>query len=274
MMFYYILVVILLLSFFIFTPNIPSSMITVILVSLLLYCRFIITKLTRLSEKSENQHERINELSKKLTDMRSLTKTLKYNASVEERNRIAARIHDQVGHGISGSIIMLEASILILKDNPQKALESIQKAVANLRGGVEEIRLALREERVERYLVGMNDINGMLEEFGVSYNKSARLITSGNLDCINLEIWACIHDNTKECLTNLLKHSNAGEFMLNIEVYKKLIKVEYKDNGSSEGDFEKGLGLEGIEERTIRAKGKCFFQKGERGFWVTNIFPY
>lgn len=273
-MFYYIMVVILLLSFFIFSPNMTSSLITLILVSMLLFCRSIIHKLIKLTEKSDRQQEQIIEQNKKITDMRSLHKTLKYNASVEERNRIAARIHDQVGHGISGSIIMLEAALLLLKDNPLKASESVQKAVANLRGGVDEIRMALRDERVERYLIGMNDINAMLEEFKVSYNKNTKLCTSGNLDAINLDIWSCIHDNTKECLTNLLKHSNATEFVLSIDVYKKVIKVEYKDNGWSTEGFEKGLGLEAIEERTIRTKGKCFLHKGEQGFSVTNIFTY
>ena len=273
-MFYYIMVVILLLFFFIFPPDMTSSLITLIFVSMLLFCRSVINKLTRLTEKSDRQQDQIFELNKKITDMRSLHKTLKYNASVEERNRIAARIHDQVGHGISGSIIMLEAALMLMKDNPPKASESIEKAVNNLRGGVDEIRMALRDERVERYLVGMNDINAMLEEFKVSYNKSTKLCTSGDLDVINLEIWSCIHDNTKECLTNLLKHSNATEFILSIDVYKKIIKVEYKDNGCSVEGFEKGLGLEAIEERTIGASGKCFFQKGERGFSVTNIFTY
>jgi signal transduction histidine kinase len=272
-MFYSIMSVILLLSFFIFPPDMTASIITLILVSLLLFCRSIIGKLSQLTEKSERQQELIIEQNKKLTDMRSLTKTLKYNASVEERNRIAARIHDQVGHGISGSIIMLEAALMLLKEHPQKAEESIHKAIANLRGGVDEIRMALRDERVEHYLVGKNEINAMLEEFKVSYNKNTRLLISGNLNVISLEQWSCIHDNTKECLTNLLKHSNATEFVLSIDVYKRAIKVEYKDNGSSSEDFEKGLGLEAMEERTIGAKGKCFFHKGERGFTVTNVFP-
>ena len=87
-------------------------------------------------------------------------------------------------------------------------------------------------------------------------------------------IWSCIHENLQECLTNLLKHSNATEFLLNIEVFKKIIKVEYKDNGTLVENFEKGLGLEAIEERIIRAKGRCFFNKGEKGFSVTNIFTY
>ncbi|MDF2485536.1 MAG: hypothetical protein K0R46_1704 [Herbinix sp.] len=271
-MFYYILIVILLLTYFIFPPTTITFVITFILVAMLLFSRWIIGKLVAVTENQEHQKELVAELGKKLTDMRGLTKTLKYNASVEERNRIAARIHDQVGHGISGSIIMLEAALLIMKDNPPKASESVQKAVTNLRDGVDEIRMALRDERVERYLIGLNEINAILEEFKVSYNKGAKMTTSGNLDTINIEIWACIHDNTQECLTNLLKHSNATDFNLSIDVFKKLIKVEYKDNGSCVDSFEKGLGLEAIEERTVHAKGKCFFNKGEHGFSITNIF--
>jgi signal transduction histidine kinase len=120
----------------------------------------------------------------------------------------------------------------------------------------------------------MNEITALLEEFKVTYNKSTLLKTSGDLGFISLEVWTCIYDNVKECLTNVLKHSNATEFILNIEVFKKIIKAEYKDNGSSAENFEKGLGLEAIEERTINARGRCFFNKGEKGFCVTNIFTY
>ena len=33
-----------------------------------------------------------------------------------------------------------------------------------------------------------------------------------------------------------------------------------------------GLGLEAIEERTIKANGRCFFEKTETGFTITNVF--
>lgn len=273
-LFYSILCVSILLSFLIFVPGMTASVIAFTLVSMILLSRLIISKLLIYIEMNEQNKETIAELNKKLVDVKSFTRTLKYAASAEERNRIAARIHDQVGHGISGSIIMLEAAMLIMKDNPGKATESIQKAIINLREGVDDIRSALKDERVERYLIGLNDVTAMLEEFKVSYNKAAVIKTSGDLDVINLEVWACIHDNIKECLTNLLKHSNATEFIVNIDVFKKIIKVEYKDNGISYENFEKGMGLEAIEERTVNSKGRCFFHKGETGFSVINIFTY
>jgi signal transduction histidine kinase len=273
-MFYTILMVAVFLSFFIFTPGKIISIITVILFIFLLFSRFVLLKLLAYNSMYMEQKETISELNQKLNDIRGLTKTLKYTVSIEERNRIAARIHDQIGHGISGSIIMLEAAMLIMKDNQEKAVTSIQKAITNLREGVDEIRAALKEERAGRYQLGINDVTAILEEFKVTYNKSILLRTTGDLDFITLEMWACIHDNLKECLTNVLKHSTATEFILNIEVFKKIIKVEYKDNGKSVENFEKGMGLEAIEERTINAKGRCFFNKSENGFSVTNIFTY
>ncbi len=273
-MFYQIVFVALLLSIFIFTPTKEAFALTLNLVLLTLLARLLLLKLAAYSESNESQKEIISEMDKKLKDLKGLMKTLKYTASVEERNRIAARIHDQIGHGISGSIIMLEAALLVIKEHPEKAADNVQKAVNNLREGVDEIRTALREERADRYLLGINDVTAMLEEFKVTYNKSVQFKTTGDLSNIQLEMWSCIHDNLKECLTNLLKHSNATEFALNIEVFKKIIKVEYKDNGKSEEAFEKDVGLEAIEERTVNAKGRCFFSKGENGFCVTNIFTY
>lgn len=273
-MYYSILIVAVVLSILIFIPDIKAVTLTFLLLSSLLFSRLILLKMHKYREVNEEQKETMIELNKKIADMRSLTKTIKYSVSLEERNRIAARIHDQLGHGISGSILLLEAAMLIMKDNPEKANSSIQKAIGNLRNGVDEIRASLREERAGRYLIGINDITTTLEEFKYSYNKSTVLHTSGDMEMISLEIWACIHDNLKECLTNLLKHSNATEFHLNIEVFKKIIKVEYKDNGTGTDNFEKGLGLDAIEERTINSKGRCFFTKGEKGFSVTNIFTY
>jgi len=271
-MFYEILIVTTLLSMFIFTPSKISISLSFILITLILFARIVLAKLTFYEETCDKQKEKVIELNKKLGDLKSLTKTLKYNASLEERNRIAARIHDQIGHGISGSILMLEAAMLIRNDNPEKATASIKKAITNLREGVDDIRMALREERAVRYTLGKNDIATCLEEFKISYNIATHLKILGSIELIRFDVWACILDNLKESLTNVLKHSNASEFVLNIEVYKKIVKVEYIDNGKSNDIFEKGLGLEAIEERTINTKGRCFFSKGENGFCITNIF--
>lgn len=269
---YYMLTVSVLLFYFIWNPAKSSVMITLVLLSYAVAGIVFLEKIDAYRKQTAAQKQAIEDLTAKLSDNKRLIKTLRYSASLEERNRLAARIHDKVGHGISGSIIMLEASLLTMKSDPVKAQAAVEKAVANLREGVDDIRMSLREERPERSELGMNEIQAALKEFEETYSMQAQLRQNGRIELISGEIWACIGDNLNEALTNALKHSGAACFTLEISVMNKVVKVEYRDNGKSDLPFEKGLGLEAIEERTIKANGRCFFEKSETGFVITNIF--
>lgn len=269
---YILLCVALGLLFFFIEPEITHTMISVVLVLFAVTGTWFIEKIDSCKKTVALQKDEIDDLRKKLSDNKRLIKTLKYTASLEERNRLAARIHDKVGHGISGSIIMLEASLLSLKTDPIKAEAAIRKAVGNLREGVDDIRASLREERPQRSELGLSEIKAVLDEFKTTYHMQTVLKQSGRMESVSGEIWACIGDNLNEALTNSLKHSDASCFTLEISALNKAIKVEYKDNGKSEEVFEKGLGLEAIEERTIKADGRCFFERTETGFAIKNVF--
>lgn len=277
-MYYQIVSVALILAFLLFTPDMTGIVITVIFIPMIMLARSVMLKLDYYLHKNEMLKEDIIKLESNITDLKELMRTLKTTISMEERNRIAARIHDEIGHGISGSIILLEAAMLQMKKDQNKAMDSMQKAVKNLRESVDEIRAALKEERTERFLIDIHDINSALEQFKIKYNITTRLNTSGDLSKISPQVWTCINDNLKECLTNVLKHSNATEFVLNIEVFNKIIKAEFKDNGKNGNGtgngFVKHLGLNAIEERTAALKGRCFISKDDNGFCVTNIFYY
>jgi len=269
---YILLCTLLGLLYFAAEPELIFVAITVVLVLFAISGNWALAKIDFYRKTVAAQKEEMDDLREKLSDNKRLIKTLKYTASLEERNRLAARIHDKVGHGISGSIIMLEAALLTIKTDPKQAETAIRKAAVNLREGVDDIRLSLREERPERSALGLGEIKAALQEFESMYGMQAVFKSSGRLESIGGEIWACISENLNEALTNSLKHSGASTFTLEISVMNKAIKVEYKDNGKSSEVFEKGLGLEAIEERTIKANGRCFFEKTETGFSITNVF--
>lgn len=162
--------------------------VTLCIVAMALIARALINKLELYIKLNEENKITVRRMDEKLKDMGELIRTLRTSVSLEERNRIAARIHDEVGHGISGSIILLEAALLVIKEDSQKAGDSIAKAIRNLRECVDDIRAALREERTDRYRLGIHDLAAILEEFKVSYNKSVKLKTSGELKNIAPDI--------------------------------------------------------------------------------------
>lgn len=273
-MFYYLLLVVLTVTALIFQSDFQILFFSLLFIFIFCYTKVIREKGQIQRELVLEQKEELAQLHKKLADNKQFVKTLQYTTALEERNRLAARLHDKVGHGISGSIILLEASRLMMEQDLEKAKMGMDKAVKNLRDGVDDIRKALREERPVLGELGINEIRSTLEEFQVNYSIPATLKQEGNMDLIPVAIWQCIHDNLEEALTNFLKHSNGTEFRLSLQVFHKIIKVEYVDNGKNTGKLVKGLGLESIEERTIQCGGRCFFEKSAGEFRITNVYIY
>lgn len=254
----------------------PGS-INLVLINILVLITLLMTindskKLSFYKILNSDQREQLIHLEEQIKDNERLIKTIKYSAVLEERNRLSARLHDKIGHSISSSIIMLEAAMLQMKKDQEKALISMQKATAHLREGVDDIRKALREERPIRSDLGSNDIQLLLDEANAKHELHTIYRTKGNLEQVNLELWQCIKENVGELLTNVLKHSKASAFTVEIKVMTAMVKVSYYDNGVCKGKLIKGLGLEAVEERTIKCNGKCFFEMNEIGFKVINIF--
>ncbi len=233
---------------------------------------YMARKLLVYKESSLKQRQELVELEERLKNNEHLMKTIRYAATLEERNRMAARLHDKIGHNISGTILMLEASLLQMDKNPQKAVEEINKAVEHLRAGVDDLRHALREERPIKSDINSSDIQVLLEQAKMEHGLHTIFKTDGDLERISMELWNCMKENTTELLTNVLKHSKATIFTVSIKVLPSMIQVIYSDNGSCSSDFKMGLGLEAVEERTLKLNGRCFFEAGELGFRVTNIF--
>ncbi|MCM1024327.1 MAG: histidine kinase [Prevotella sp.] len=237
-----------------------------------IFSGIIVGKLEHYKKISVEQRETIASLNARIAGLKSYSKAIRESAALEERGRFSARIHDRLGHGISGSIILLEGARLSIRTDPEQAERCLETAAENLRGSVDSIREALREERPARHAAGMAEINEALEKFSVTYEIKTDFAVEGDAEKIAPQIWICLKENLTEAMTNTVKHSEADSFSFKIFVYNKIIKAEFSDNGRSGGDFKKGMGLEAMEERTADCGGSCVFPKNAGGFKILNIF--
>ncbi len=270
--FYCIFTAVTFISAFIFEPSAYGAIMAGVIAVLEIFSGTVMEKLERFIKISEEQRETISLLNAKISGLKSYSKTLREAAVLEERGRFSARIHDKLGHGISGSIILLEGAKLNIRTNPEQAEKCIETAAENLRGSVDSIREALREERPLRHIAGIAEINEALEKFSVTYEIKTNFDIEGDAEKITPQIWICITENLTEAMTNTVKHSEADSFSLKIYVYNKIIKAEFCDSGKDSGSFRKGMGLEAMEERTADCGGSCVFQKNPGGFKILNIF--
>lgn len=261
-----------LLAALIFSPDRYALIIAALLTAAGAFARIAVERVEYFRELSEKQRRTITAQSERIAKLQTWTSTIREAAALEERSRFSTRIHDKLGHGISGSIILLEGAKLKLKTDPEQAEKSLGTAIENLRGSVDSIRAALREERPQRFAASAAGLKELLDRFSANYGIKTGLLTDGDTERISAPILNCIKENLTEALTNTIKHSNASEFSLKIYVYDKIIRAEFSDNGSGTSGFSKGMGLEGIEDRAAVCGGKCLFQCGVTGFKIINIF--
>ncbi len=195
-----------------------------------------------------------------------------YTSQLEERNKITQEIHDKLGHSISGSLMQLEAANLIMDKDSQQSKKIIQSTIRVLREGMESIRATLKNIKPESQQIGINKIKLLVDEFKSNDEITGGLYYSGNIDKISYLEWKVIYENVKEALTNIRKYSRAKTFKVDIKVLNKFIKVEIKDDGRGCQKIIRGLGISGIEERTLNLNGKAIID-GSDGFSVIILLP-
>ncbi len=259
---------------FIVQPASSVVLVTLLCVSPLFFLGYLFERLAAAHGQLARLGEENDRLRAQLAGQRKMTAAMEHAARISERNRLAARVHDEVGHGVSGSILLLEGARLAMDKDPAATKAAMETATENLRAAVDDIRAALRQERAAPAQAGLAKISAQLSQFEAQHPAiQTTLATEGDLDEISPLLWVCVQENLTETLTNLLKHSSARHFSVSITLLNKLVRVSFRDDGAAD-NFTPGLGLAAMEERCAMCHGNCFFSAGPRGFSTVMTFTH
>ncbi|GAA0180630.1 histidine kinase [Clostridium sediminicola] len=235
-------------------------------------CTYYNKKINYYNELLYNLRMKNNELNKALSKELDYQNQIEYTSKIEERNKIAQEIHDNIGHTISGTLMQLEAAKYIIEKDTSASKNMIQNSIDVLREGMESIRATLRNIKPPKEQLGINTLKLTLNKIENSSGITTNLIYDNNVDKIKYHQWKIIKTNIKEILTNTIKYSGASNVTISFRGLNKMIKVEIKDNGIGCGRINKGLGLTGIEERCGNINAKVIFD-GSDGFSVIMLLP-
>lgn len=230
-------------------------------------------KILALEEKEEEQRKRIYRLQNKLKEEESLREQFLYTAKLEERNKISGNLHDKIGHTISGTILQLEAIKVIFNKDEKKAKESLDLAIKNLRVGMDDIRMTLKNIRPQQEELGINRIKLILEEKTKNTKYNFKIKYNGDLESISVMVWILFIEAVKEISTNSIKYSKGDLIEVKLEVLNAIIKLEVKDNGVGEKNIKKGMGLSNLEDKVAERNGKVIIN-GDNGFSVIILMPF
>ncbi|MGL4345434.1 MAG: sensor histidine kinase, partial [Cellulosilyticaceae bacterium] len=120
-----------------------------------------------------------------------------YMAQMTERNMMAQRLHDKIGHTLAGNIMRLEVVKLMLEKDPPRAGLVLDEIIDHLREGMDDIRRTLRELKPEQSEVGLHTVKALLGGFEVQRGVRSTLYFEGDLKAISVLQWQVIVDNLK-----------------------------------------------------------------------------
>ena len=190
--------------------------------------------------------------------------------SLRERNIMAQKLHDHLGHRITSSIMQLEVTKETLGKNNEMSMKYLLSAMENLRVGMEEIRTVLRNVKPKDRTITIENIKKLLLEFQYNSGIKTHFYLEGEVEKLGVKRLIVIEENIKEALTNALKYSKASQINVSILIYNKVARIEIKDNGQGSSNIKKGLGLIGMEERLEKINGNMKID-GSDGFTLNMI---
>ena len=248
---------------------------------------------TKRLNELEQEYKRARDDSRELTLMLEKQDTEVYLATLKERNRIAREIHDNVGHMLSRSILMVGALKTVNQDEnlkvPMEQLDqTLNEAMTNVRQSVHD----LHDESV--------NLKEVMESLAEEFRFCPVQFTYDMGYDIPKEIKYSFIAITKEALNNVMRHSNANEVKILAREHPGLYQLIIEDNGTSDerirpnGDREEyaekesaektgntrktentecsGIGIKNMKKRVRILGGTIQIQK-ENGFRIFITVP-
>ncbi|SDZ14373.1 histidine kinase [Bacillus sp. 166amftsu] len=231
-----------------------------------------IARLLKFEMQNDKMRKDMQRLTKSLNENKEYIRQSEYTFKLEERNRLSQEIHDKIGHSMTGALIQMEAAKRLMEIDKEKATELLQNAIHISKGGIESIRITLKNMKPPTEQIGIHRMKLFIDEFASKHEIKIPFVYKGNLDTISPIQWKVIGENVTEALTNAMKYAEATVISIDIHVLNKVVKVQVKDNGKGAHLVKKGLGIIGMEERTASINGKIIVD-GTSGFSATMLLP-
>lgn len=236
-----------------------------------------IGKYNSLESRYDKSREKMYDMKKSSEEMIHRADENIYMATLEERNRIAREIHDNVGHMLTRAIVQMQALKVVNHDENTKPLidavdETVNQAMLNIRRSVHE----LHDDSIDISIMANELLKTLPDRF-------TRTCKTSIESAVPAEYKNAILSILKESITNIVKYSNGNEVKVEIIEHTAFWRISIFDNGENEikeydQNFQNmladsGIGLANIYARTRKLGGRTNISSNKDGFTILVTIP-
>jgi signal transduction histidine kinase len=209
---------------------------------------------------SSEQMRKFRDMAAELAVTRGL---LAEQAVHVERRRIAAEIHDLVGHSLTVVLLSITGARRLVHDDPGAATEALLEAEAIGRASLAEIRSSARALRDDgRAGAGVDpmpaagDVPELVERM-VTAGSVVDLDVTGDITEVEPVTGLVVYRVVQESLANAARHAPGASARVSLAVTTDSVEVSVFDGGvdGRNGSGSPGVGLIGMRERVEAVGG-------------------
>lgn len=197
-------------------------------------------------------------------------------ATTRERNRLARDIHDNLGHYLTVVNVQIEAAKTVMRKNPDKAEDALEKAQRLTQEGLSSVRQsvsALRESPIGdgTLLDGIDALAAETRATGLDVS----VVINGQERPLLPKSAMTLYRAVQEGLTNTRKHAQATAVSIQFDfTMPNSIQLTVSDNGIGASETSGGFGLLGLRERVQLLNGRLeIHTQPDEGFRFTITLP-
>lgn len=222
-------------------------------------------------QTAHQQHDHASELQQKLTQRNRQLQTAQNDAvrmaTLQERNRIAREIHDNVGHMLTRALLQTGALAVCVKEEPLKAsVAALQKTLDSAMTSIRSSVHKLHDDAIPLE----KSVQDCLQPLKDTYHITLTYDISEQIPSI---VKLCLLGVLKESLSNVVKHSNGDAIQIVLREHPAFYQLSITDNGTGSHLQQTGIGLETMQDRAEQVHGLIRFFPEKDSFRVFLSIP-
>ncbi len=199
----------------------------------------------------------------------------------EERTRIAAEVHDVVGHALTVSLLHIGSARLALDEEPDEVRRALGQAEQLTRDSLEEVRASVGLMRTDApgEMAPLPDASG-IPELVESFRRAGATVSldvHGDLAEVGTARGLAAYRIVQEALTNATRHAPGEPVTVEISVDRRSTSVSVRNDGAVDPTPTPGAGLRGMRDRAEGVGGKlsagAVQEAACRGWLVEAVLP-
>ena len=228
-----------------------------------------------LTDLMNHSKESLVNLAKANTVYQNYAFDAREQAEESERLRITRDIHDIVGYSLTNNMMLMEAALDLVKENPLALPAIIETSRSNAEEGLEQVRLAMYKlrEQESSYPIGIKAVARLAGIFEQATGICIKCEFTNMPLIISNDIDSAIYHLVQEALVNSFRHGKATEADILFWYDSETVHVHVRDNGSGNAKIEEGIGLKGMRERIEELGGSVRAKVDNSGFTISVIIP-